>query len=69
MKPVERQQIHDKIDQEVEAAKKNIPTPFIGIMDAVWWNGQEGKVIKSRFKMALDSLKESIKYSISDVGR
>jgi len=69
MEATERTIIVDKIDEEINRAKENIPTPFVGIIDAVWWNTSEGKVIRSHFKMALDDLSNALKLAITNIGR
>lgn len=69
MEIAERSAIVTKIDEEIKRAKDNVPTPSIGSLNPVWWNSQEGKVIKSYFKMALDSLGEALKVSIGSIGR
>lgn len=69
MEIAERSAIVTKIDEEIKRAKDNVPTPSIGSLNPVWWNSLEGKVIKSHFKMALDSLGEALKVSIGSIGR
>ena len=63
----ERMEIHTVIEKEIDDAKKNIPTPFVGVMNAVWWNGNEGRSIRSHMQVFLDNLGDSIKRRLSEM--